>query len=340
MEIERQILEGCDLISLYVCRDVCTRFEGMYWDILRATRDRILRYFLRAGAERFLKILYDAHAVVTGNAALAFMLRDEGILGKELDIAVPNGGGTAIENFLVKTFDAVCLAEYPGALRRRAPYEKLFCIGRRRYVRLIISRQDSALEAVAHYDTTALMNYFNCDSFGCAFPTLTFRRRALTAPWRTLRDRDHIGQFRLIHLHRAGGFVFCTVPGPLFGGTMAVYRNYGQETLYYRCLRGENACPEQGRFFGDGSSFVSFFHGDDPEAVARVEATGQAPFGPTAKWRLDWCPYWCESRCVREERLIPRGHKTAIFLAEERDIIHGVGFVVRELLVDPNAVGT
>ena len=113
VELESRILDNCDLLTLYACHDAYPRLHLVAQQVLGRSRDRIVRRFALGAYQEFLDVLHDHNAVVTGMAALAFILRDETFTPNEITVAVGSSGGPHVEEYLVRRF---CAHQVPDRL--------------------------------------------------------------------------------------------------------------------------------------------------------------------------------------------------------------------------------
>ncbi|KAI0744784.1 hypothetical protein C8Q76DRAFT_789268 [Earliella scabrosa] len=341
VELEHRILDRCDMMTLYTCCEAYPRLRVVVQQVLAASRDRIIKRFaLRAWAE-FLDVLHGTNAVVTGMGALALILRDDTLIPNEMTIAVPSSGAGPFEEFLVRRF---CAHQLPNALagnpitaRLRAQdaeailWEHVYLLGPQGFIRVICSATESPLPPITFFESTALMNFFNRDAFGCAFPLLTLARRSLIPRWKNM-TREMC--FRTVRLHHDAGFIFGVVPGPLLGYDLTVFSLFGLDSpaRFYMCHRSSYVCPAQERFFGDGGSFIGFFSGHDDVNVDKLRADGRAPFGLTAVWRYPRCAFACASRCGVDNRLIAPGGFMSPMEIDGSRFNHGPHFAGAEQL--------
>ncbi|RDX40606.1 hypothetical protein OH76DRAFT_1490131, partial [Lentinus brumalis] len=104
VEILDIIISLFDLPSLLAWWDTCTENEGHVKHLLQAARDRIIGYYIEDVAG-FLDLLDEFNAVIAGNAALAFFLRDDLVLDLQLDVSVGMYEGPEMEEALTARFD-------------------------------------------------------------------------------------------------------------------------------------------------------------------------------------------------------------------------------------------
>lgn len=163
-----------------------------------------------------------------------------------------------------------------------------------RHIRLLWSDGDSVLLPITTAPTTALFNFVGALTFGCAYPSLTFRRRGFRHHGRDL-DTSHIHDINF--LRNQGAF-----------DIHAVVRDTVNENgrNVYECERSRFLCPYQGRFFGDNGSVV---HAFAPHRTLHSELRGQhhAPYGFAPLWRFSTTAALCDGPCATRDALLPYG---------------------------------
>ncbi|KAI0744782.1 hypothetical protein C8Q76DRAFT_851708 [Earliella scabrosa] len=325
------------MLTLLECRNASPYLAALARRSLYASRQEILRRWM-PDPRSFLDALRDSHGLVTGVAALAFILRDHSLLGIYLDIAVASETTWSLEMYIRTTLRGRQIWHSPpNGLHtprwlpvERFPEETHFLVAPGRIIRVVYSRTRSAAEAIAWSENTALMNYFNVVSFGCAFPILTLRRHALSMSWRDLHPLE---KRRMVHLHGRAGFTFSPVPGPFMGCAWGTYTDDNQDERY-DCYADLFVCPEQGRYFGDKGSLVAFFDGEHPSNIRAARRSQQMPFGRGVVWRLQYeTPGRCWRRCVGRDEVIGDGDVEACRLLVE-EFNHGARFRGWRLVVD------
>lgn len=181
--MHQEIENWLDILSLLALGGTCDYFSDRVSHTLKKERNAIIGEYLCA-PEQFLWHLTDNKAVITGEAALAFIMRDWRILTNELEISVP--GETSYE--LLGLFDNNWRFEHawteenwpqreenrPTVYLYRTPGSS------NRLIRVICSHTSSAFTPITTYPTTTLFNYMDAFSFGCAYRDLTISRKALT----------------------------------------------------------------------------------------------------------------------------------------------------------------
>ncbi|KAI0708387.1 hypothetical protein C8Q76DRAFT_627608 [Earliella scabrosa] len=281
----------------------------------------MLRRFVQC-IEQFLEVLAECRAVIGGEFALSYILRDADFCPARMEVFV---GDTEFYT-LLDLLDLSTELSRDAMLLDVVPTTDSFAadrsIGR---VATILTTTGlfiwvyeadcvSACSPISRTWTTGLMNFVTPYTFGCAYPRLTLRRLALMADLcvDSMEDKDFITMHRM----HGVGFDFALHPTVWPQYKKSPPLNDGLDI--YPCLRDAYICPDQARFFGDQGSLVVFmdhFSGDAELAKRR----GVAPYGHGAIWRL-----WSSQRCDR-------------FCAVADELLHGA-LVSAPTVIVPNAV--
>ncbi|KAI0724245.1 hypothetical protein C8T65DRAFT_691373 [Cerioporus squamosus] len=287
------ILDLLDVPSLLAWRGACKRNEADVNALLIEGRDRILRHFVVDDVEAFLGMLTWYGAVVTGEAALAFFLRDHSALGNELEVAVGRDECGTIQRELEEQFHCTPLRKADGRDDERVnehhPVTRRFRLPSGTTLLLSISHTSSPLAPVAQHMLTAHINYFSAESFGSGYAALTLRRVTFKPDVELLRVHEEMDmQADLDVLESRYGFVAATDVSSLVPPGTATNAPQGTphpDILpgYTMCLRAHYLCPGQERFFGDRGSLVDFF---DLSTIDEVQRDHLAPFGAATVWRM------------------------------------------------------
>ncbi|KAI0715417.1 hypothetical protein C8Q76DRAFT_796176 [Earliella scabrosa] len=252
----------------------------------------------------FLRHLTEHKAVVGGIAALSFLLRDPSVRCDVLQVFVGSfwyhNFVSALTNCPVNGQDVlnirVRVAPRQYAMDRDIVGVTTFYLRNGRRIFVYRSGIISPCSTISRSPSTALMNFFTEYSFGCAYPSLTFRRRALLCDLRTthLAPTDYIILACLLKV------------GFQFAGSPAVWPEFheGLATVHVDnpCFRHRFICPQQGRFFGDAGSLVDFV---DPLGCKLPDPNvlSTPPFGPMIIWRLS-SSYICQHGCNVNDPLV------------------------------------
>ncbi|KAI0708325.1 hypothetical protein C8Q76DRAFT_695754 [Earliella scabrosa] len=308
-EVVEMIAREYDVPTLLAWRSTSSTHRIHAGDALMEMRDRVVAaYIAEDNVGWFLDVLAFHSAVITGEAALAFVLRDTTLLGDTFEVAVDRVHGSELQDDVQRWFGAINVTPIPSpGAAPPPPYQpssQRFLLPSQKELIISTSHNESAITCLAHGLSTAFMNFLTRDAFGCAFPLLTLRRCAIVAPADVLQRHPEEAT-RLTHLQRVHGFrcdrhaVELVPPQFMFG-----LGAYNRADPHYPCLRHWFLCPEQARYFGDPGSLLGFFD-CSPEKQDELSAEGQPPFGPAVMWRLRW-----NVGCARSCSLTNRTLKT------------------------------
>lgn len=318
-----------DLPSLLAWRSTSSTHRVHGSLLLERTRDQIVEHFVgREDTMWLLNVLAHHRAVITGDAALAFMLRDLSVVGDTLHIAVDRVQGAELEEDLERWFRAVNVTPLPAVGQPQpGPYEPTvhrFSLPNSTKIIISTSPNESAITCVATGISTAYMNFLTRDSFGCAYPLLTLQRWAI-APRTDIDDRHSEERARLRTLEDHHGFRSHEHAVPLVPRQFLIgLGEYDPRASHYPCLRHWYICPGQARFFGDAGSLVGFFNARE-DSQDELSETGQAPFGPAVVWRLRWS-VGCARGCWARNRTL-RHFATGWLSIDHEPFTYSTGYV-------------
>ncbi|KAI0683477.1 hypothetical protein C8Q76DRAFT_570349, partial [Earliella scabrosa] len=253
--------------------------------------------------------LSDCQAVIGGEFALAYILRDHCVKPTRLEVFVSQTWyNIFVENLDLYPCVCTCLTPLHAAdstpefrqqrdVRRVSPFITTSGLS------LWVYESDSIspTSPISRTFCSALMNFVTEYSFGCAYPRLTFDRKSLLSDlcMDTLSDEDYTVSHRL----KTFGFEFAVHP--------AEWSDYGDSgaddktSEPFPCFRDLYICPDQGRYFGDRGSLVGFM---DPLGVdvAIARARGIMPYGHAAVWRM-WNGGRCDQLCAVLDDVLHEG---------------------------------
>ncbi|KAI0698762.1 hypothetical protein C8Q76DRAFT_802836 [Earliella scabrosa] len=151
---------------------------------LRSSLLRLLTPFV-GNSDNFLHTLYNTRAVIAGELALAFMLRDPHFHFHFLQIYVPflwyDKLITSLEAILHPSLERFSsFARLPKLLRHASSCAH-FRLRSGLSVLVYQSSTSSALSPITSATCSALVNFVTPYSFGCGYPDLTLSRRAILA---------------------------------------------------------------------------------------------------------------------------------------------------------------
>ncbi|KAI0683487.1 hypothetical protein C8Q76DRAFT_566229, partial [Earliella scabrosa] len=260
-EVLLNILRYMDMPSLLSWRSTCSRLRRQCARELEVSRDAIVRAFFH-DVDAFWECLTFHRALIIGEAALAFLLRDTAAIASDLHLAVGLYEGAGLQEQMEREFGCIEVTTAPvGSLALGQFATRRFSTPCKAFVTIITSPTSSALAPITDSANTAFMNYLTAHSFACAYPLLTLRRQAIvpsltTASLALPLDDD---TFRSIALQDKCGFVYATHAVPLVPSQFLVNVPNPEETSPHGYLADYYVCPLQARFFGDAGSLVNFF---------------------------------------------------------------------------------
>lgn len=259
--------------------------------------------------EAILAFITQSKAVIRGEFALAFLLREPGFSPTRLDIYVGESMFSRMvqqalhdpsiafhlvfEHFLMSTGAFA----HTRDIRRSAMFHTLK--GGRVYIHESVTV--SPLSPITRTWCTGLTNFLTEFSYGCAYPGLTFNRECLLSDF--LTEGMHPDDFDTMSQMTNIGFVFVNHPTqlPRYGHVTDIPEDQDE----YRCMARQYICPGQARYFGDRGSFIVFF--DPLENHVWIAASRSvAPFGHMGVWRL-WNSGACAEGCLHKDNILPRG---------------------------------
>ncbi|KAI0711630.1 hypothetical protein C8Q76DRAFT_797903 [Earliella scabrosa] len=302
------VSQSLDVGSLLNWRNASRVTYRVVAEELRSTLKDLLHPFIPCSAE-FLQVLTDCQALIGGEVALAFFLRDPTFPISHVEIFTSDTGfHTLIDFFSLSPSicHAVSLEDItsPSPIyitQREVARYATFRTADRGAIFVYESITMSACSPISRTWNTGLMNYVTAHSFGCAYPPLTSARRALVSDM-TL---DNIMSHEVWTLSQmvSHGFSFAVDPS-----RWPSYQDHPPRALMagvFPCRRPLFICPDQGRYFGDTGSLVDFF---DPvtHGAAFTQDRGLAPYGHMATWRL-WSTRACNAGCALHDPLLEAG---------------------------------
>ncbi len=258
----------------------------------------------------FMAVLHECRAVIGGEAALAFFLRDPTVLSRQLDVYAGSQDGPALVTALTDSWGQFRFTQesYRGRnhhLAVRTDIRRdvhLRCKQTGLEIIIHIANTRCALSPITRTWATALCNYVGVGRAGCGYPSLTLERRSLLARLPSHHFGESDVEERLLRPN--AGFQFAR--------TAAMWPEYvrrGQlpvvATGAWRspCLREAFLCPYQGRYFGDRGSLVDVF---DVLGVVSpmLDCTYLPPYGIGCVWRMQ-TGMLCDGPCSGQDDYLP-----------------------------------
>ncbi|KAH9925077.1 hypothetical protein B0H21DRAFT_700968 [Amylocystis lapponica] len=248
------------------------------------------RFVTKTAALRAVLELTDS--LVSGSVALAFFLRDKGWCPHDLDIFVPYGHYLRVVNYLIAvegySIATTSLTDYnfAEAVTHRTRLHRPGAV-----IDVLRCTSAFAVAAVPSFWSSHLMNFLSADSFGCAYPTLTFMRRGVLHPERLIEYRHVTPDIvRAMITYRLRAFDFRL-------NEVAWEREHNMNA---DCVRSAS-CPSSIRFFGDRDSIVGSFA--PLGSAARERVRSGLPGEVTVVWGRGGDP--CGESCAADGFLEP-----------------------------------
>ena len=292
-------------------KDVCQE--------LRSSLEHMLLDFVPSPAA-LLSLLTRTRALLSGELAICYLLRDATMRAQSLDIFV---GSVWFDTFIDTFGDSAHLSGYqvrwsmpdhdPSHVTARHVTTSLhISLSTGRQLIIHAAASPSACHAIACSPSSLGITFVTEFSFATAYPRLTFDRRAIIS-WDTLARCDDL-ELDMYDRFETAGFAFDEDP--------AAWNEYSGElgpddhSSPLECLRSQYLCPQQGRYFGDDGSMVCFM---DPLNVdfSRLKEKCIPPYGVMAVWRFP-SRVVCDARCDEvDDILAPGVIATSIMFQDE-----------------------
>ena len=308
-ELCGMIADEMDIASVICWRQTCTANYAHAVGSLERKLVQLVDLFVTYPTA-LLRVVTEFNAVIGGEVALAYILRDVLIRPHSLEIFVSRLEYEAICRSILSdpllSLDIVVAttvnADYMLCTQRDITRTLRLCLRSGLDMHIRRSSTLSPLSPIACAPCMAFMNFVTRESFGCAYPRLTLNNQALLCD---------IGMGVADHLDGAARDILVDI-----GIEAAVEPSHWPEYRLWSptpsnvatsnaCWRSHFICPEQGRFFGDRGSLVDFVSPLDCGAV-QLRDRRAPPFGCTIVWRLS-SSYECVMSCEGRDRLLPNG---------------------------------
>lgn len=301
------IADELDIKTLCQWRATCKQNYTQGTASLRRSLMKTLNPFV-PNPSSFVDLVKTQEALIGGEVALAFILRDSSYSARDLEIfATPLRFGELCDAVLkdlgdvrVRTTSRV-EHSIPFALQRLISITFQVELSNGRSIHIHSSFTCTAVAGIARTITTALSNYVSGHGFACSHPHLTLLRRGLLADI-ALDARNHV-DFRVMGNMVSQGFHFAVSPSAWPEYQYSFRDNAPSDA--FQCCRSLYVCPSQGRFFGDPGSFVNYFdplRGDAARCVLRL----LPPYGSMLVWRL-WTTFRCSENCDEIDEFLGDG---------------------------------
>ncbi|KAI0686632.1 hypothetical protein C8Q76DRAFT_636117, partial [Earliella scabrosa] len=300
-ELQGMIAEELDILDLLAWHAVCHANYHQVAGVLRRSVIASITPFFHSPT-KFLHYLTKFRAIIGGASAVAFVLRDRSIVSNTLEVyAASFWYGSLVARMsscpsVAQRTDKITTHAMSNnySTERDIKTYTVFHLKNNRRIIVYRSGAVSACSPLSRAVTTAHMTFITEHSFGCAYPALTLRRRALLSDMRLNRMSLH-DKASFDHLLSVG-FSFAVSPSawPEYPTTSANFpAPQDHDTL--PCFRSRYVCPFQGRYFGDPGSLLGLIDplGDHASSLRRRSIP---PFGPMVAWRL-YSTFMCANIC-------------------------------------------
>ena len=303
------IADEMDIASVICWRQTCTANYAHAVGSLERKLVQLVDLFVTYPTA-LLRVVTEFNAVIGGEVALAYILRDVPIRPHSLEIFASRLQYEAICRAIIS--DPLLSVDIVDATTLKAHYT--LCTQRditqtlqlrlRSGLEMHVRRSStlSPLSPIARVPCTAFMNFVTPQSFGCAYPRLTLNHQSLLSDLAT-GAADHLDEAARKLLVDVG--IDAAVRPSHWREYRIWSRTPSDMDTVNACWRSHFICPEQGRFFGDRGSFVDFISPLECGAV-ELRIRRAPPFGCTIVWRLS-SSYECVMSCEGRDRLLPNG---------------------------------
>ena len=286
--ISSSIIEAMDMQTLLAWR---ATNRGNYMNVckeLRGSLEQLLSDFVPSPAALLL-LLTRTHALLSGELAICYILRDASLEPRSLEIFV---GSVWFDEFIDSFGTSSELSGYQldwwltthvdrHVETRHVTNSLHIPLSTGGSIIIHAAASTSPCHAIACSPSSLGTTFITEYSFATAYPRLTFSRRAIVC-WDLLAEGSPHEQLMYDRL-RTNGFSFEEDPTVWPEYSSEWCSNYAHPHL--ACLRSTYLCPQQGRYFGDRGSMVCFM---DTLAVdfAMLKDRCIPPYGIMAAWRL------------------------------------------------------
>ncbi|KAI0698728.1 hypothetical protein C8Q76DRAFT_593184, partial [Earliella scabrosa] len=261
-DIGTVITQHMDMPSLLLWKGVCRASQEQVIKVLRANLHKLLRRFVPATRE-LLRVVTECRAFIGGLVALAFLLPNIEVETTTLEVFTDDLYFPSFLEYLLYSpfiaphliFHGTVIMLKPHRTHRAVSRIAKFSTTSGLHVSVHESTTISACSPISRSWNTALINFVTETTFGCAYPRLTFHKRAILPDMHLVtmtREERNV----LAHLHNIG-FSLAFHPGE-WGDYEARTRSTRFNVALFPCFRHLYICPDQGRYFGDPGSLVGF----------------------------------------------------------------------------------
>lgn len=306
--VRLSLIRSMDMPTLLVWRITSRRNYEDVCDELRNSLNTLLLDFVPSPTD-LLKLLTRTRALLSGELALCYILRDASIIALSLEIYV---GSVWFDTFIDEFGDSPALSGYQvdwsmthhaerRITSRFITHSLNVFLSNGNSITIHAVSSPSACHAIACSPTSLGITFITEFSFATAYPRLTFDRRAIVC-WDVLAEGDD-SELRMYEQLDACGYTF--EEDPTVWPEYSTETRYGSHTTPVDCVRPLHLCPQQSRYFGDAGSMVCFMDTLSVD-VAWLKDRCVPPYGIMAVWRLQ-SNVLCDARCDEFDDLLAPG---------------------------------
>ena len=275
---------------------------------LQSSLHRLLADFVPS-PPALLSLVTRTRALLSGEFALCYLLRDDSFVPYSLDIYV----GSVWFDVFIDSF---------GVSRELSGYQTTWTsnnfddrhvdtrhvtdsldisLSNGRSIIIHAAASSSACHAIACSPSSLGTTFVTEFSFATAYPRLTFSRRAIVCY--ALLAESSPSEIDAYQRIRNNGFSFEEDPASWTEYSGEQYS--GVELPPFDCLRSLYMCPQQGRYFGDEGSMVCFMDTLSVD-VTLLKDRCIPPYGIMAVWRLP-SSVACDAQCDEFDDILAPG---------------------------------
>ena len=178
-----EFLEYCDVLDIVRFTSSTKVNASIACDYLKQRLRRIVRPFFAKTTDDFLDNMSTCNAVISGSAALHFLLalKSTPWHATDLDLYVPQSNASQFVTLLTQLgYQVIHRTKADHSFYSHSNILTVLSLsnGDRR-IDLIVSKKQAAAAPIFQFHSTAVMNFVTRDKLFCAYPELTFRGLSL-----------------------------------------------------------------------------------------------------------------------------------------------------------------
>ena len=315
--VRQALLAYMDIRTLLVWRTVC---RSAYYDVLNELRGslRLILADFVPSPDRLLSLVTRTRALITGELALSYLLRDARLPPHSLDIHI---GNVFYDEFVDDFFNSSALIGYQTHVSvldhpehwissRHITQTVVISLSNQRTIAIHASASSSACQSIACSPTTLGTTFVTEHCFATAYPCLTLNYRAIICRDELTESMD--SELDVYDRLEEQGFSYEVEPTAwLENASQRDHKNAAGESI---CMRSLHICPQQVRHFGDRGSMLTFM---DPLNVDlnTLKDGGIPPYGIMAVWRMP-SSVLCDKQCDELDGILMPGMLVAPMMFE------------------------